>query len=492
MLNVLQSGLSHMEHAFDELQVNVMMCDLKNFTIFYANKAAKDTLRTIEHALPITVDELIGSSIDVFHKNPEHQRAMLRNPNNLPHHAVINIGGEYLDLTITAHYSGGRYQGPIVSWILVTDRVKAEKNVSLMRQMLDQMPVNAMICNAETFIIDYANQTSIDTLEAVRDHIPIDPQELVGSSVDVFHKHPEHQRRILGDPSNLPFHSKIRLGPEVLDLRINPLFNDDGVYTHALLTWSVATKFVNLSDTFEANVKSVVDQVSSASTELNATSETMAAAAEEASTQASTVAAATEQLTMSANEIGLQTNRAREITSDAVAQAEISQKGVNRLAELAQSVDAVVNLINDIAEQTNLLALNATIEAARAGDAGKGFAVVANEVKLLASQTAKATDEIAGQIGAIQSETKGAVDAITTITNVVREVNEISQGIAAAVDEQNAALQEVTGNISGVSEAASETGAAASQTLQASGELSQQAEILRKEVDGFLVEVREL
>ena len=492
MFNALQSSQSHTEHAFDELPVNIMMCDLKDFTIYYANKAALETIQKIEHALPVPADKLVGSSIDVFHKNPEHQRAMLRNPNNLPHNALIEIGGEYLDLTITAHYSGSKYVGPVVSWMLATDRVKAEANVDLMKQMLDQMPVNAMVCNAETFIIDYANQTSIATLEAVREHIPIEPKDLIGSCVDVFHKAPEHQRRILSDPSNLPFHSKIRLGPEVLDLRVNPLFNEQGTYTHALLTWSVATKFVNLSDTFEASVKSVVDQVSSASTELNATSETMAAAAEEASTQASTVAAATEQLSMSANEIGLQTNRAREITSDAVAKAEVSQQGVTRLAELAQSVDAVVNLINDIAEQTNLLALNATIEAARAGDAGKGFAVVANEVKTLASQTAKATDEIAGQIGAIQSETKGAVDAITTITTVVREVNEIAQGIAAAVDEQNAALQEVTGNISGVSEAAAETGSAASETLQASGELSEQAEILRKEVDEFMVEVRQL
>ncbi|MCH7943693.1 MAG: methyl-accepting chemotaxis protein, partial [Proteobacteria bacterium] len=174
------------------------------------------------------------------------------------------------------------------------------------------------------------------------------------------------------------------------------------------------------------------------------------------------------------------------------------------LAEGSQKIGKVVEMISDIASQTNLLALNATIEAARAGDAGKGFAVVASEVKSLATQTAKATEQIAAQITAIQGATDDSVSAIKGITENIVEMDEISTAIASAIEEQGAATgeisnnsqqaaagtQEVSENIASVNQAATETGAAASQVLQSAGELSKQAELLRAEVDKFLTEVR--
>jgi len=274
----------------------------------------------------------------------------------------------------------------------------------------------------------------------------------------------------------------------------------------------------DLADSFLQSVGGVVDMVSSAATEMQSTAESMSAtadetnhravtvsaASEEASTNVNTVASSAEELSSSISEISRQVQDAARIAGEAVTNAEATNKMVEGLAETAQKIGDVIELINSIAEQTNLLALNATIEAARAGDAGKGFAVVAQEVKALAGQTAKATEEIGSQISSIQSATGDAVGAIRQIGETIVSINEISSTIASAVEEQGAATQEIarsvqqasagTGevseNISGVTAAASETGSAATQVLGAAKELAQQAEKLRGEVNGFVERVR--
>ena len=273
-----------------------------------------------------------------------------------------------------------------------------------------------------------------------------------------------------------------------------------------------------LAGDFEARVGGVIQTVTSAATEMQSTAQSMSSTAEETSRQATavsaaaeqatsnvqTVAAATEEMSSSVGEIGRQVSKSTEIAKRAVTEADKTNAAVQGLAQSAQKIGDVVNLISDIAEQTNLLALNATIEAARAGEAGKGFAVVASEVKALASQTAKATEEIAAQIGAMQGAVGGSVEAIKSIGSTIAEISEIATTIASAVEEQGAATQEisrnvqeaatgtrdVTSNIGQVSEASSATGAAATQVLSAATELSTQAEALRSEVDKFLAEVR--
>ena len=272
------------------------------------------------------------------------------------------------------------------------------------------------------------------------------------------------------------------------------------------------------ADDFERDVSSMVGVISSAATELQATAQSMAATAEETSQQAEavanaagqasenvqTVAAATEELTASIHEISRQVNQSTHIAGAAVEEARRTDAMVQGLAEAAGKIGQVVKLINDIASQTNLLALNATIEAARAGDAGKGFAVVAGEVKNLANQTAKATDEISAQIAAVQTATKDAVGAIQGIGGTISKISEIASAIAAAVEEQGAATQEiarnvqqaamgtgaVTSNIGSVTHAAGETGHAAHEVLSAAGELSRQSERLNSQVNHFLTDVR--
>jgi methyl-accepting chemotaxis protein len=270
---------------------------------------------------------------------------------------------------------------------------------------------------------------------------------------------------------------------------------------------------------FETTIGEIVTTVSSSSTELQATAKSMSTTAEEttrqstivagASEQAShnvqTVAAATEELTASIREISHQVSESSRVAAEAATQAGETDSRVKGLAEAAQKIGEVVGLINDIASQTNLLALNATIEAARAGEAGKGFAVVATEVKALATQTARATEEIGAQIKAIQDATQSSAEAIQQITRTIRQVNEVSTAIAAAVEEQEAATQEisrnvqqaargtseVSTNIGNVTEAAQQTGHAAGDVLEAAGELARNGTLLRGEVDIFLRAVRQ-
>ena len=279
-----------------------------------------------------------------------------------------------------------------------------------------------------------------------------------------------------------------------------------------------ATRLFGLTDTFEKIAGELVGAVSSAATELQATAHSMtdtagqttqqastvAAAAEEASVNVQTVASAAEELASSIGEISRQVAQSAKVAGRAVEDARRTDTVVRALADGAQKIGEVVGLISNIAGQTNLLALNATIEAARAGDAGKGFAVVASEVKSLATQTAKATEDIGRQIAQIQASTKEAVESIQSIGTTIGEVSDIAAAIAAAVEEQGSATQEiarnvqqaaigtteVTSTIGGVSAGASSTGAAATQVLGAAQALSRQSERLSGEVGRFIAGVK--
>ena len=272
-----------------------------------------------------------------------------------------------------------------------------------------------------------------------------------------------------------------------------------------------------VSQQFAAGMDRVATTLTSASTELKGDAGAMAAAAEETSRQSTavasgseeasasvqSVASATEQLSASIVEISRQIQLSTAGTRQAVQEAAETNDKIRNLADAAQRIGDVVKLINEVAAQTNLLALNATIEAARAGEFGKGFAVVASEVKTLATQTAKATDEITARISEMQAVTEQSVGAVEVISKRIREINEVSNTIAAAVEQQDAATREiassvqhassgaaeVSSNIVGISQAADDTGRIATRVNQASHSISAQVDTLRNEVQQFLAQV---
>jgi methyl-accepting chemotaxis protein len=495
----------------EDMPINVMTCDPTTFKITFVNRTSIETLKKIEHLLPVKADKILGQSIDIFHKNPSHQRRLLADPNNLPHRATIKLGEESLDLLVTAiRNRDGAYAAAMLTWSVVTEQLKTQAETERLTQMIEDMPINVMMCDTVDFRINYLNRQSRETLKSIEHLLPVKADQLLGQCIDVFHKNPSHQRRLLADPKNLPHRAMIQLGEETLDLSVAAIQDATGKYLGPMLTWSVVTEQVKLSK----RVREVVDVVASASTELQASAENLsssaeessrqsaaaAAAGEEASTSVQTVASAAEELSSSISEINRQVTQSAETAKSAVDEAERTNTVIKGLAEAAEKIGEVVNLINDIASQTKLLALNATIEAARAGEAGKGFAVVASEVKNLADQTSKATTQIGTQIGGMQSETRNAVTAINQIGTTIGKIAEISAAIASAVEEQGAATQEiarnvqqaaagtveVSNNIAGVTEAATQTGSAASEILRASSDLAKQSDVLRGEIDTFM------
>lgn len=568
-----QNGGLHLA-MLENLPTNVLLAN-QDLEITYVNPASLKTLKKIEHLLPVTADNVLGANIDIFHKNPAYQRKMLADPRNLPHRANINIGDEVADLLVTGVYDEtGQYCGPMVVWEIITAKLKTENSMAQIQSMMENAPVNVMFADLD-LKIQYMNPASMRTLQTLEKFLPIKASQMIGTSIDIFHKDPSHQRKMLASDKNLPHRTNIAVGPETLDLLVSPIYDKDKKYVGPMVTWEVITqklateravkeaaerekaqgdelrrkvdqmlaavsaaasgdltKSSNVSgadaigqmgeglDKFFADLRASIAAISqnaqslaTASEELSSVSQQMSANAEETSAQANvvssaasevnknlqTVSAGTEEMGASIREIAKNATEAAKISTSAVKMAENTNVTVAKLGDSSTEIGQVIEVITSIAQQTNLLALNATIEAARAGEAGKGFAVVANEVKELAKETAKATEDISRKIEGIQTDTKGAVDAIASITSVINEVNSISSTIATAVEEQNATTNEmarnlgeaargsgeIVHNISGVAEAAQSTTRGATDTQKASSELARMATELRQLVSRF-------
>ena len=355
--------------------------------------------------------------------------------------------------------------------------------------------------------ITYANPAARELLvdgavgRPLRELVPVPPNIAAG----------------LADPQRLPVQERICLNEEVLEVFASGVLGQNGQAAGALIVLRRRTQQAALAARFEREVGAVVLGLSQAAEEMRRTAEAMdrtaaetgglatnmAGASEQASGNVAQVAATAEELAASVAEIARQVAEGARITSEASSEASATDARVGELSDAASHIGSVVRLIGDIAARTNLLALNATIEAARAGDAGRGFAVVAGEVKTLASQTAKATQDIAGQIAAMQARTSEAVGALRGITETIARLNGVSAAIAGAVEQQGAATREiaravqqaafgtrgVTAALADVTHAVDQTRAQAATVLSSAADLTGRSSNLRAETEGFLAAI---
>jgi len=570
----LEAEQSRLASMLENAPTNVMMAD-RDLKIIYVNPASLTTLRKLERYLPVKPDEVLGATIDVFHKNPAYQRKILANDKNLPVRANIQIGPEVADLLVTAIYDQHKnYIGPMVTWEIITEKEVLQREQARIQSIVENAPTNVMLADLDLKII-HVNPASLNTLRKVEKHLPVKAEQVLGSTIDIFHKNPAYQRKILSNDKNLPVRANIQIGPEIADLLVTAIYDQNKKYLGPMVTWELITEkleterkikeanererkqaeelaakveimlgVVNAASRgdltqempikgadaigqmgeglskFLTNLRGNIAKIAetsqtlaSSSRELTAVSQQMAANAEETATQANVASAAAEQVSKnvttvstgaeemgaSIKEIAKSANEAAKVATSAVKVAEKTNTTVAKLGESSAEIGNVIKVITSIAQQTNLLALNATIEAARAGEAGKGFAVVANEVKELAKQTAKATEDISRKIEAIQGDTKGAVEAIAQIGKIINQINDIQNTIASAVEEQTATTgeisrnvneaakgsNEIAQNITGVAQAARSTTEGASNTKSSADELTKIASDLQKLVSQF-------
>ena len=374
------------------------------------------------------------------------------------------------------------------------ERHATAQDALTMRSLLDHAPVNVILADPDC-VIRYMNASSRRTLAKLQHLLPVAVEDILGQSIDIFHKDPAHQRGIVSSPERLPHRAQIQLADEILDLNVSAVLGADGAFLGPVVTWEVITEKVRV----ETEVTTSAETLASSSEELTAISNQLREHAESSSTRCGSmlqstkaleqnvesVAAGAEEMGASIQEIANSASTATGVAENAVQVAEQARELIDRLGVSSTEIGDVVKVITSIAQQTNLLALNATIEAARAGEAGRGFAVVANEVKELARETARATEDISQRIEAIQSDTQGAVESINQVGGVIRQISDLQGAIASAVEEQSATTNEIgrsiaeaAGASSGIAEEMGSVLESSQQVLEGTGDALASAQCL--------------
>jgi methyl-accepting chemotaxis protein len=434
--------------------INIMYADPEG-TVQFMNPASIATLRTIEADLPMKVDEIVGSSFDAFHPNPSYQRNIVSDPRNMPHEAQIRVGENTLSLLASAIYSeDGEYLGPMVTWEVITERLAQEAALEEARAR-ERAVAEELSTNVKSLlsVVNAASEGDLTQAVSVKGDDAIGQ---MGIGLSAFFEKMRVNMRSIGE--------------------------------NATTLAGASEELSSVSQTMQGNAE-----------ETSAQANVVSSASEQVRTNVDTVATGAEEMSASIREISISANEAARVAQNAVQVAATTNEQVAKLGESSAEIGQVIKVITSIAQQTNLLALNATIEAARAGEAGKGFAVVANEVKELAKETAKATEDISQKIDAIQKDSQGAVEAIGEISVIIGQINDIQNTIASAVEEQTATTNEIgrsvneaakgtaeiAENIAGVATAAESTTRGATDTQTSAAELARLANDLQALVSQF-------
>ncbi len=481
--------------------------------IRFTNPAAVRALRGVETHLPVRADQLVGQPADILlEQNAVGQKGPLQR-------SVLRLGDEVLEVTASPVLDSARMPiGTVLTLDVVTERDKREAELARSASLLECVPVNLIAADRELRVI-YLNPPCRRALQALEGHLPARIDQLIGQPLDLIFRAPELKRHVLSDPRSLPVRTTLQLGAEVLDIQVTAATDPKtGAYLGPLLSFEMVTKRVDTERRDREmgdHMRTVLDKIADNAKDLEQSSERVTVvsqqlsgnahktatqvnvvsdASQQVSRNVQAVATAVEEMSASIREIAKNTTEASKVATHAVSVTQITNLTIGKLGESSGEIGKVIKVITSIAQQTNLLALNATIEAARAGEAGKGFAVVANEVKELAKETAKATEDISQKIEAIQKDTRGAVEAISQISTIIGQINDMQNTIASAVEEQTATTNEIgrniseaakgsieiTQNIANVAEAADSTTSGAADAQRAGQGLAQIATTLQQ------------
>ncbi len=490
LLGETGAGMSARQRtALDVIGVNIMIADV-DLNIVYMNHALRAFLTRFETeiraGLPaFDMATVIGSNIDIFHKNPAHQRRMLA-AMTATHRTSVRIGRLVFGLSVTPLLdAAGRRIGTVVEWSDTSHLDHAGQVAAINRaQAVAEFGMDGTVITANAHFLAATGYT-LDEIQGRHHGMFVDAETRAGAEYAELWERLNQGAHVAGQYRRLG-----KQGREIwLQASYTPILDlTNRPFKVVKYATDLTARRAALA-TLSADVKERVRALAASSTELRATAESLSAAATQTSSQSAAMAGAAGQLAVSVDEISRQLASSAQVVGRAVSETDSSRNQVSELVSTADKIGTVTNVIAQIAGQTNLLALNATIEAARAGEAGKGFAVVASEVKSLADQTARATSEIGAQVNGIQNSSQSTSQVMRQIAGTIAKVNEITTSISGAVERQAVATRDVTQHIEGVRQAAAETGRSSATLREVSQDIAAQAATLEKNISDFVAMV---